>query len=196
MKTMRTTVTFLVAIFISTMAFGTGNLKVNVTPLGEDNAIVNISNTALGNFDIEVRDLYGELIFSKKTKGEAMDYRKKYDFSRLDDGTYDLTVKTETDIYESRFTLEHGDMTVLKESRTAKPYFYVDNNIFKMSYLNFDQNNLKLYVYGENDLLLEKKLSNDFAVHEGLDFSKTGSGMYRIVLVDDNNIFQHYVMID
>lgn len=196
MKTMKTTAIFLVAIFISSMAFATGNLKVNVTPLGEDNAIVNISNTAMDIIEIEVRDLYGELIFSKETKGDALDYRKRYDFSRLDDGTYDLTVKTETDIFESRFNLKNGDMTVLKETKTAKPYFHFDNNIFKMSYLNFDQNNLKLYVYGDNDLLLEKNLSNDFAIHEGLDFSKTDRGMYRIVLVDDNNIFQHNVMID
>lgn len=196
MKTMKTTVTFLVAIFVSATAFATGNLKVNVTPLGEDNAIVDISNTKMENFEIEVRDLYGDLIFYKKTKDEALDYRKKYDFSKLDDGTYDLRVKTETDIHESRFNLERGNMKVLEESKIAKPYFHFDNNVFKMSYLNFDKNDLKLFVYAGNDLLLEKKLDNNFAVHEGLDFSKTGKGAYRIVLVDEYNTFQHNVLID
>ncbi len=87
-------------------------------------------------------------------------------------------------------------MELLDETRMVKPYFNFENDILKMSYLNFDQNNLKMYVYGGDDLLIEKKLENDFAVHEGLDFTKSSRGLYKIVLIDDLEMFEYYVSVD
>ncbi len=196
MKTMRTTWILLIAFLISSVAMATGNLRVNVMPAGPDNAVVNITNTKESNFEIKVRDDNGEVIFSKKTKEEAMDYFKRYDFSRLDDGTYELSVETETDTYKSVFSINRGNVELLDETRMVKPYFNFENDIFKMSYLNFDQNKLKIYVYGGDDLLIEKKLENDFAVHEGLDFTKSSRGLYKIVIIDDLEMFEYYVSVD
>jgi hypothetical protein len=62
------------------------------------------------------------------------------------------------------------------------PYFDFKNNELKLSYLNFDQENLKLYFYNNEGLVYESKLGRDFNITTGYDLSGLKNGNYRVVL--------------
>lgn len=196
MKTMKTTAMIIVAILITNLAMATGSLKVNFSPSGAEIATLEISHAVMSQFEIDVKDDKGDLMFYKKTKDLSTNYKKVYDFSRLEDGTYTLSVKLGNEFTESRFSIERGIITVLDEKKIAEPYFAFENKVFKMTYLNFTDDDLKLYVYGEEGLLKEKKFSNQFAIHDGLDFSKTKNGSYRVILEHGQEMFQYDIVLD
>lgn len=196
MKTMKKTTMILAAILIANLAMATGNLRVNFLPAGADNATLEITNAETSQFEIDVKDNKGVVVFYKKTKDLSSNYRKMYDFSGLEDGNYTLSVKIDTEKNESRFNIERGNLTVLDEKKVAKPYFALDDKVFKMTYLNFNNDALKMYVYGEEGLLKEKDLSNEFAVHEGLDFSKADRGSYRVILEHGLEMYQYDIVLD
>lgn len=196
MKTVKTTVMLFVVLLITNLAMATGNLKVNFLPVGAENASIEITNFTMSQFEIDVKDENGDVVFFKKTKDLSTNYSKIYDFSPLEDGNYSLSVKIDTEKNESRFNMERGKLKILDEKKIAKPYFTFEDKVFKMTYLNFNSDAVKMYIYGEDGLLKEKKLGNEFAVHEGLDFSKAENGSYRVIVEHGLEMFEYDIVLD
>jgi hypothetical protein len=71
------------------------------------------------------------------------------------------------------------------------PYFDFKNNELKLSYLNFDQENLRLYFYNNEGLVYESKLGRDFNITTGYDLSKLDKGNYKVVLSSYSNEFTY-----
>ncbi|HDR50409.1 MAG TPA: hypothetical protein ENN90_02145 [Mariniphaga anaerophila] len=196
MKTMKTTMIAAAMLFMANFAYASGNVRTNMAPTTDESAYVEITNATYTQFEIDVKDQYGDVIFSKKTTEPVTNYKRKYDFSGLDDGTYTLMVKSETEKNETQFKIERGGITVISERKTLEPLFKFDNNIWKMSYLNFPMEKMGLYIYDRsNNLIYEKSLNTEFAVHEGLDLSKLRPGEYEIVFATGFDIFEQTVRI-
>lgn len=195
MKTMKTTMIALALTVMAGFAYGTGNVRLNMNPAEADKAYVEISNATLTQFDIKVEDAYGDLIFSKKAIEPMTDYKRKYDFSALENGTYILTVKSEKEVNQTRFSINYENIEVLEERKIVEPFFKMDGNTWKMSYLNFPMEEVGIYVYDNNRLLYEKKLDPVFAMHKGLDLSKLTPGKYEIVMATPTEIFEHVVEV-
>lgn len=195
MKTIKTTMIAIAVIFLANFAYSSGNVKLNVAPTESERAYVEISNTALTQFEIDVRDEFGDLIFRKKTLEPVAAYKKKYDFSALEDGIYTLKVKSENETNQKRFKIERGEITILDMRKVVEPYFTTDGNIWKMSYLNFPMEKTSLYVYDRSQLLFEKEIKPEFALHEGLDLSGLNPGRYQVVFTTPYDIFEHEVTV-
>lgn len=196
MKKIRTTGMVLVAILVTSVAMATGNLKLSITPMQSDMAMVEVTNVESSNYELEVLNESGDMLFYKKTKDLANDYKRIYDFSNLEDGTYTLAVKIDSETNKSQFKIDRGNIEVMKESKVAMPYFTFADNKFKMTYLNYDKNEVLLYVYGDYGLVTSKDLSSDFAIHKGLDLSKLQKGNYRIVLEAGQEMFEYDIDLD
>jgi hypothetical protein len=70
------------------------------------------------------------------------------------------------------------------------PYFNYADNVLKVSYLNFDGENLKLNFYDKNgDLIYQSELGKNFDVQSGYDLSALDPGEYDVVLTSNNNEF-------
>jgi hypothetical protein len=183
MKTMKTIFALVIAGLIGNSAMASGNLRVNMTSGSKDLAEVEIMNVKMSTFEIEVKDEYGDVIFYKETKAPATNYKRNYDFSRLEDGTYFFTVKIDNEITETKFNIERSQVNVVEEKKMVDPVFVMDNKQLKLSYLNFAQENTKLIVYDRlRNSLYEKDLKSDFVTQHGLDFSKAPRGDYEVVL--------------
>jgi hypothetical protein len=195
MKTMKTTLLTVVFTILASAVFASGNLKVNMSKTEAEKAVVEANNVKLELFEIEVKDEFGDLIFSKKTEAQA-DYRRKYDFSGLEDGTYFLNVKHGDEYYQKRFRLERGDVEVISERKVVEPFFVQKGDKVKMSYLNFPQEEMSIHVYDNSGLLHEQTLENEFAVHKSIDLSELRSGDYRIVFATGFDIFEHDVTVE
>jgi hypothetical protein len=81
---------------------------------------------------------------------------------------------------------------------TEEPFFAFDNNKLKFSYLNFEQEDVNLYLYDSKprDLVMEKKFDDDFAITDGLDFSNAQSGTYEAVLSGNYKFYTYEVVVD
>lgn len=192
---MKTTMIALALTVMAGFAYGSGNVRLNMNPAEADKAYVEISNATLSQFDIKVEDAYGDLIFSKKTMEPTAAYKRKYDFSALDNGSYTLTVKSEKEVNQTRFSIKNGNIEILEERKIVEPFFKMEENTWKMSYLNFPMEEVNIYVYDRSQLLFEKKIDPVFAVHEGLDLSKLAPGNYEIVITTPKEIFEHEVKV-
>lgn len=197
MKTMKTFFAVVIAGLIGTSAMASGNLRVNITSGSKDLAEVEIMNVKMSTFEIDVTNEYGEVIFYKETTTPATNYKRNYDFSRLEDGTYFFKVKIDNEVKETKFNIERGQVKVLEAKKMVEPVFVMDNKQLKMSYLNFEQEETKIIVYDRfRNALYEKELKPEFATHHGLDFSKAPRGDYEVVLSSGNSVHSYDVFID
>jgi len=195
MKTMKATLLITVLALISSTVFATGNLKSNMSQIETDKAVVAATNMKFDLFEIEVKDVFGQTLFSKTTEAKA-DYKRTYDFSALEDGVYFLNVNHGNEYYTKRFQLESGEVTVLEERKVVEPYFVQKGDKVKMSYLNFPNDDMSIYVYDDSGLLHEEELKNEFAVHKSIDMSELRSGEYRIVFSSGYEIFEKDITIE
>lgn len=194
---MKTIFTLMLAVFVYGSISASGNLRVNITDLNNSLTEVEILNAKMSMFEIDVKNEKGELVFFKETTSPATNYKRKYDFSKLENGVYFFTVKIDNESKETKFSVENGKMTVLKQTKMVEPVFIFDNSQLKLSYLNFDGENSSLTVYDSSrNELYRKNLSSDFVTQHGLDFSKVGRGSYRAVLSSGNNAFSYDIFVD
>lgn len=197
MKTMKNLFAAAIAVLLVNGAMASGNLKVNIASGNSEFAEVEISNVAMSTFEIDVKDENGEVVFYKETKAPATNYKRKYDFSNLADGTYFFTVKIDKESHETKFEIDNGQVNVMEEKKMVDPVFTFENNELKMTYLNFSGENTSLLVYdSRRNQLYEKDLKSDFATHHGIDFSKAPKGNYEVVLSSGNEVHSYDVFID
>lgn len=194
MKTMKTTLLTTVLTILATAVFASGNLKVNMSKAEAEKAVLEANNFKLELYEIEIKDEFGDLIFTKKTEAQA-DYKRIYDFSALEDGTYFLKVKHGDEYYEKRFQLKRGEVEVISQRKMVKPFFIQKDDQVKMSYLNFPQDEMSIYVYDNSGLLHGQTLETEFAVHKSIDLSDLRPGDYRIVFASGLDIFEHDVTV-
>lgn len=198
MKQFTKTLAIVAFIFISGTAFATGNLNVSIIQGASDEAIVNISNAVKSVYQIEIKNDRGDVIYYKETKSPSKTYQNVYDFSELQDGNYIFSVKLDKELSETDLHIKNGKVNVVEQDKEVDPYFAYDNDLLKLSYLNFDRNNVKLYVYkdGSDEAVFQKDLGSEFAMHEAIDFSKLRTGRYDAVLVGDLDSYEYELKVD
>jgi hypothetical protein len=196
-KTIKTIFALVIAGLIGSSAMASGNLRVNISEGSKNLAEVEIFNVKMSTFEIDVKDDKGEVVFYKETKTPATNYKRNYDFSRLEDGTYFFTVKIDNEVKETKFSIDRGQVKVIEAKKMVDPVFVMDNKQLKMSYLNFAQEDTKLIVYDRNrNSLYEKDLNSNFVTQHGIDFSKVPRGSYEVVLASGNEVHSYDVFID
>ena len=194
MKTIKTisklTMLFAFVAFANTLMAG-GNLKVNILPLTSETAVVAISTIDASNLQISIENNMGEKVYYKETDADSKDYRKVFDFSKLEKGDYKLSVSTNGLTTERTFSIDKENIAVGKEKSLIEPYFAYKNGILKMSYLNFQEENATLSFYTDGDLIYSKEIGDKFNVIEGFDLSKLEKGAYSVVLSTGNNNYSY-----
>lgn len=197
MKTMKTILAVVISGVIGSSAMASGNLKVNIASGSKDLAGVEIFNVKMSTFEIDVKNDMGEMVFYKETSSPATSYKRNYDFSRLEDGTYFFTVKIDNESTETKFDIKRGQVNVVEEKKMVDPVFVFDNKELKLSYLNFNGDNTTLIVYDSSRTpLYDKDLKSDFVTQHGVDFSKVPRGDYEVVLSSGNSVHSYDVFID
>jgi len=194
---MKTVMVFLVATLVAGGAMASGNLKVNFASSNADVTAVEISNVAVSAYEIEISDEYGDELYSMEIIAPAGTLNKKYDFSGIDNGMYWYKVKTDKETKTSRIHVEDGTVKVLDTRKAVEPIFKMEDDMLKVSFLNFPKEDVKLYVYdAKNTLMIEEELGSDMAIHKALDFSDVFYGDYEVVIANDMDIFDFQVSVE
>lgn len=190
MKTIK--LAFTVAAFAAaTIATAVEKPKLNVIPLSSERAIVAVTNENPAIFEVSIEAENGDMVYFKQTSEPVTDFKQIYDFKNLADGKYVLNLKVNDTKVINDFQVSNKKIEVGESKVRFAPYFNFKNNELKLSYLNFDQENLNLYFYDSEGLVYETKLGRDFNVTTGYDLSKLANGTYRVVLSSANNEFTY-----
>lgn len=193
---MKTLFVGLFAMFVASVAMATGNLRVNMAAIETDATVVEISSGEMENFEIELTDEFGNSIYEMNTEVPRSELEKRYDFSNLENGIYWYYVRTGDEEITKQLSIEFGEVEIKDVRKTVDPYFHQEGDQVKLSYLNFENEDIKLFVYNNSTLLKEVDLGKDFAIHKVIDLAELNYGNYDIVLTNEINIYEHRVIID
>jgi len=193
---MKTILLFILVIAFTSYAdtlFAAGNLRINILPISAEKGFVTISTLGSSNLNIVVTDDTGSVIYSKNDIESTKDYRTQFDFHALDNGRYRITAVSEDITTERSFRMTDEGIKVGKEKTYMKPYFGYKDGILKYTFLNFQQEDLKIQLLNKNKLLLTKDLGSDFTVSEGINLSKLRNGTYEIILSAGNKEYSYTI---
>jgi hypothetical protein len=190
MKTIKLAFT-VAALAVATIATAVEKPKMNVIPLNSERAIVSVTNENSAIFEVSIEAENGDLVYYKQTSEPVTDFRQVYDFKNLAEGKYVLNLQINDTKVMNDFRISGKGIEIGESKVRFAPYFNFKNNELKLSYLNFDQENLKLYFYNNEGLVYESKLGRDFNITTGYDLSGLKNGNYRVVLSSFNNEFTY-----
>ena len=69
------------------------------------------------------------------------------------------------------------------------PYFAFQDNVLKLSYLNFDGEKFSLNIYDKDGLIYKSELGKEFNMTNGYDLSALTEGKYDVILSSLNKEF-------
>lgn len=192
MKTIRTLILALVASFATSYVMASGGLRVDFSNSEKNVTLIEMSNTVNTIFEINLMDASGNRIYSLETTEPGNMWKKKFDFSNLEDGTYWFSVDVNNEKTVKKLNIEKGNVTIEMIRKSIQPFFTKDGEMLKLSFLNPHQEDVNLYVYGANrQVLAEAELGNGFSIHKAVDLSKLRFGDYHVVLANDMDIYEY-----
>lgn len=167
--------------------------KMNVIPLSDEKALIAVANEKPAYFELSILSEEGDLVYYKESSSEITDFRQLINYSNLENGNYTLKLKV-NDTYVSRnLAINNNEMIVGETKMMYAPYFALENDILKLSFLNFDEENMKFRILQDGELVFENRLGNEFVISEGFDISKLEKGNYEIELSSYKNQFSYNI---
>ncbi len=188
MKTIRTLLTVL-AVAIVAIATAVEKPKMNVVPLTADRAVVSINNEKEAMFELSIYADNGDLVYYKQSAKPLSSYQKVFDFANLENGDYAMELKINDTRLTKNFQVGSKEIIVGESKVRFDPYFAFNDNLLKMSYLNFDGQAYNLSIYDNKGLVYQTKLGNDFNLSTGYDLSRLSTGKYDVILSSYDNEF-------
>jgi hypothetical protein len=193
MKTILKITAVFVFVAFSSNLFALGNLKLNILPLSSEKAVVSITALSETNFVVSVADENDQIVYYKEYSEVPENYRSVFDFSNLENGNYKLVVVSNNLTTEREFIKNSKNIEVGAEKTSHKPFFTFEDNVLKLTYLNFMNDNLTIAFFDDNQLIYSKKIGSDFTINEGLDLSKLESGNYQAILYAGNKEYSYEI---
>jgi hypothetical protein len=101
------------------------------------------------------------------------------------------------EITTKKMEMENGNLMVLEIRKSIEPTFVLKDKMLKVSYLNPQKENAKLYVYdSSNKLLTEAEIGSDFAIHKAVDFTDKDKDTYNVIIANDMEIHEYEVSVE
>ncbi|WP_163324939.1 hypothetical protein [Draconibacterium mangrovi] len=188
MKTIKF-LTTVMALAIVAVATAVEKPKMDIVPLSEDRAVVSILNGTEAVFELSISAKDGGLVYYKQAANPSLTYQKIFDFKNIEDGDYTMDLRVNDTRLIRDIKVSSKGIAVGESKMRIDPYFGFSNNVLKLTYLNFDQENLSLNIYDETGLIYESKLGQDFNIAKGFDLAALAAGQYEVILTSRNNDF-------
>ena len=163
-----------------------------------DLSIVSVINPGTQPMSITIEDDLGSVVYYNKSNVSGSQYFKAFDFSKMEDGNYNLRVRSGNKTLVQPFNVVDGRATMLDQvadNKSFAPTFRFKNNMLKLSYLNLSKDNVEVYLYdNNNNLVHEESLGKDVSLGRIFNFEAAKPGKYQVVLtVGDKNNYTYTV---
>lgn len=192
MKTVKTIFLVLIAVFATNYVMASGGLKVDFSDSENNVTLVEMSSVELSHFEINLKDKFGDKIYSLETAEPSNGFNKKFDFSTLENGTYWFSVEVNKEKTLKKLNVKEGKVTIEQVRKSIEPHFIQDGEMLKFSFINPELEKVGLYVYDSNRTLLAMAdLGKDFTIHKAVDLSELRYGDYNVVITNDMDIYEY-----
>ncbi|MBN2263576.1 MAG: hypothetical protein JW735_11720 [Prolixibacteraceae bacterium] len=182
-------VVLLALIVVKATAAEAPNLK--MVPHTDERAIVLVENPGNSYAELTIEDSNGEILYYREGKINEKNYSKIFDFKNLANGDYRIIVENSAGKKELLFTVENNTVVVNEMLSSNTPYFNVENDILKISYLNHTMNNIALTLSNNEGEVFSKSLGNDFSITTGFNLSKLNKGDYAVSINDGRRSYTY-----
>lgn len=167
--------------------------KMNVIQLSDETALIAIANENPAYFELSIKSENGDMVYYKESDKEITNLRQIIDYSNLRAGCYSLKLKMNDTFLSTDFEIDNKGMKVGETKMSYAPHFNFNDDVLKLTYLNFDMENVKFKIYSNGEMVFENKLGNDFVLNAGYDLSKLEAGKYEVELTSMNNQFSYNI---
>lgn len=189
MKTLFT----LAAVAVVIIATAVERPKMNVIPIETDRAVVAISNETPAYFEINVKAKNGSTVYYKQSNKKITDYSKIFDFSALEDGNYEISMKVNDTKIKRDIEIANNKINVGAARISYDPYVILKDDILKVSCLNFEKENLALQIYDNDGLVYNTNIGSEFAINKGFNLSNLSSGNYQVIVSGDAESYSYSI---
>jgi hypothetical protein len=185
MKT-KTTIITILSILIASGVFASSTPKIELTPLNGAKVLITVKQEPGTKHTLTIVSNSGEIIYVKKYRQNVKYKKQIFDFTNLENGNYEVKLKAGKTTLCNDLNITNGVVQVKEQHKEIAPYFYFENNLIKITYLNFEKNNVEALIYQGNQLIHQSKYGNEFKLNECLNLTKLETGRYDLCLSSGN----------
>ena len=165
--------------------------KLKLVPHSTEKAIIVVDNPSDAITELSIEDIDGNVLYYREGSIDSKIYSKMFDFKNLRDGDYKVVVTNKYGEKEVYFKVDDKEIFVVKDVAEIEPFFQVDGDVLKLSYLNHNQGRISLTIANSDGEFFSKSLGDDFSITAGFSLSKLTSGEYSASLSDGKNTFNY-----
>jgi len=153
--------------FVSVVGIATAveKPKMNVIKLSDETALIAIANEKPAFFEVSIESENGDMVYYRESDKEITNLRQIIDYSNLIAGSYSLKLKVNDTFLSTDFEIDNKGMKVGETKMSYAPHFNFSGDVLKLSYLNFDKENVKFKIYSNGEMVFEIKLGNDLVLN-------------------------------
>lgn len=170
--------------FLATNVFAGKNFKFDITPLEAAKVLISINAEQSSRPSLTIVNESGRTIYNKKCKTAEYGTKQIFNFSKLENGNYEVRLTAGNTTLKNEVSIEDGVVTIKAQNKEIEPHFAFQDNLVKISYLNFEKSNVKAFVYKKGTLIHKAELGNDFMINKGLNISNLENGYYDLCLTN------------
>jgi hypothetical protein len=130
---------------------------------------------------LKIKDMQGRTLHREVITEQT--YMKRYNFSELPAGEYQVEVKSRNGISTEAFRVS----AERQQAVYFKPAIQVEEDVIKVAFMNRNHDSVTLKLFADNgELLYEETVASQQAYAKGLNVSKLQPGQYSLALFGDN----------
>lgn len=175
----------------STMAMGI--LRVDVVPGEKEKAVVGVLESPNAELKAELRDNNGQIIYTDREESSAYNYRKAYDFSKLDNGkyTFEVTLGDENEL--NNVVVSNGKVQITAQEEELSPTFKMDGKFLEFTFPNSTDKSARLLLFNNDSKqwVFQEELNPEFNIQQALNLSKLKPGSYKAVLISGDEKYNY-----
>lgn len=148
--------------------------------------VTNLSNEA--SAVLRIKDMDGKTLHREVIADQS--YMKKYDFSNLPSGEYEVEVRTKNGVSKEVFQISAGQTNAVY----FKPAIQVEPEMVKVAFLNRVDTPVSLKLYNQDGkVLYEESVASQATYSKGLNVAKLLPGQYSLAIVGDNYTYSRSI---
>ena len=198
MKNLKIGLMLFMVVLASGSSMALGILKVDVIPGEKEKALVNVLVAPHSQFEVELKDSNGKIVYTDSKESHSYNCKKLYDFSELASGKYTFEVKLGGQTEMENLVVNNGKVQIVGQEDQISPYFSLNGKFLEFTFPNSEQKSGRLLLY-DNDTkhwIFQERLFPEFDIQQALNLSKLNSGSYKAVLINGTNAYDYDFQLD
>jgi len=193
MKNLKIGLMLFLVVLASGITMAKGVLKVEVIPGENEKTLVDVLLAPDSKFEVKLTDSNGNVVYNASEKSDSFDYKRAFDFSKLDNGKYTFEVKLGDETKVNDLVVKNGNVQIVGQEVQISPVFKLNGKFLEFTFPNSAENNTRLLLYNNDTKhwVFQENLSSEFNISQELNLSKLNPGSYKAVLTSGEETYDY-----